>query len=88
MAIFAYILIGIVVGVIVRITLPPAPQVGFWGSVLLGLVGGLFGGLISSPFHGGDVLMSITPLGIVMAVLVATAVTIGVTLFTRRRRFA
>jgi uncharacterized membrane protein YeaQ/YmgE (transglycosylase-associated protein family) len=89
MAIFAYIVIGIIVGVIARIALPPAPQVGFWGSVLLGMVGGIIGGLISSPFQRGiDVLGHVTPGGIALAVIVSTAVTVGVTLITRRRRFA
>lgn len=89
MAIFAYIILGIIVGVIVRITLPPAPQVGFWGSVLLGMVGGLIGGLISSPFYrGSDLLAHVTPWGVALAVIVSVAVTVGVTLITRRRRFA
>lgn len=89
MAIFAYIILGIVVGVIVRIAMPPAPQVGFWGSVLLGMVGGLVGGLISSPFQrGGTVLDQVSPGGLALAALIATAITVGVTLITRRRRFA
>jgi uncharacterized membrane protein YeaQ/YmgE (transglycosylase-associated protein family) len=89
MAIFAYIVLGIIVGVIVRMVLPPAPQVGFWGSVLLGMVGGIIGGLIHSPFQSGiQVLGRITPGGIALAVLVSTAVTVGVTHITRRRRFA
>jgi uncharacterized membrane protein YeaQ/YmgE (transglycosylase-associated protein family) len=89
MAIFAYIILGIVVGVIVRIAMPPAPQVGFWGSVLLGMVGGLVGGLINSPFqNGGNVLERVTPGGLALAALIATAVTVGATIITRRRRFA
>ena len=89
MAIFAYIVIGIVVGVIVRIALPPAPQVGFWGSVLLGMVGGIIGALINSPFQPGvSVLERVTPGGVALAVLVSAVITVGVTLITRRRRFA
>jgi uncharacterized membrane protein YeaQ/YmgE (transglycosylase-associated protein family) len=87
MSIIAYIITGLIVGVIVRVALPPAPQVGFWGSVLLGMVGGLVGGLLSSALAPNDALSVIHPLGIGLAVIVATMVTVGVTLATRRRRF-
>jgi uncharacterized membrane protein YeaQ/YmgE (transglycosylase-associated protein family) len=87
MEFFAYSIIGLVVGVIVRVALPPAPQVGFLGSVLLGLAGGLAGGLFGSVLAPGSVASRINPMGIVLAIIVATLVTVGVTLATRRRRF-
>ncbi len=87
MTILAYIIVGLIVGVIVRIALPPAPQVGFWGSVLLGMVGGLVGGLFSSALAPNSTFNTISPLGIILAVVLATMVTVGMTLATRRRRF-
>jgi uncharacterized membrane protein YeaQ/YmgE (transglycosylase-associated protein family) len=87
MEFFAYSIIGLVVGVIVRVALPPAPQVGFVGSVLLGLVGGLAGGLFGSMLAPGSVASRIHPLGVTLALILSAAVTIGVTLATRRRRF-
>jgi uncharacterized membrane protein YeaQ/YmgE (transglycosylase-associated protein family) len=86
-AIFAYIVMGLIVGVIVRFALPPAPQVGFWGSVLLGMVGGLIGGILGSTFSPHGMLYSVSPLGIALAVIVSALVTVGLTLATRRRRF-
>ncbi|QRN95719.1 GlsB/YeaQ/YmgE family stress response membrane protein [Archangium violaceum] len=86
-AIFAYIAIGLVVGVIVRIALPPAPQVGFWGSVLLGMVGGLIGGLIGSTLTPNGALYALHPVGVTLAVIISALITVGVTLVTRRRRF-
>jgi uncharacterized membrane protein YeaQ/YmgE (transglycosylase-associated protein family) len=87
MEFFAYSIIGLVVGVIVRIALPPAPQVGFIGSVLLGLVGGLAGGLFGSILAPGSVATRINPMGVALALIFSAVVTIGVTLVTRRRRF-
>jgi uncharacterized membrane protein YeaQ/YmgE (transglycosylase-associated protein family) len=87
MVIIAYIIVGLIVGVIVRVALPPAPQVGFWGSVLLGMVGGIIGGLFSSALAPNQALSTVHPLGITLAVIISTLVTVGVTLATRRRRF-
>jgi len=87
MSIFAYIVMGIIVGVIARTALPPAPQVGFWGSVLLGAAGGIVAGLISSAFAPTSALSVVHPLGLVLAVLLATVLNTGANIVTRRRRF-
>lgn len=87
MAIFAYIVVGLIVGVIVRTALPPAPQVGFWGSALLGMAGGIIGGLVSTIFALGSGFSTVHPLGIVLALVFATVLATGANIVTRRRRF-
>ncbi len=87
MSIFAYIAMGIIVGVIARTALPPAPQVGFWGSVLLGAAGGIVAGLIGSAVAPGTGLTVVHPLGLVLAVILSTGLNTGANIVTRRRRF-
>ncbi|MFE8595400.1 hypothetical protein KYC5002_41415 [Archangium violaceum] len=88
MAIYAYALIGIIVGILARIALPPTRSVGFVGSALLGGVGGIIGALLSSVFAPGGVTSHIQPLGVVVAIVFAALVSIGVIVGTRNRRFA
>jgi uncharacterized membrane protein YeaQ/YmgE (transglycosylase-associated protein family) len=87
MAIFAYMLVGLIVGILVRVAMPATRFVGFWGSLLLGMAGGIIGGLISSVFNPEEVLSRVHPLGIVLAVIVSALVSIGLILATRRRVF-
>ncbi|HEX8819653.1 MAG TPA: GlsB/YeaQ/YmgE family stress response membrane protein [Archangium sp.] len=87
MSVFAYIVVGLIVGVIMRAILPPAPQVGFWGSVLLGSAGGIIAGLISSAFAPSSALSIVHPLGIVLAVILAALLSVGANVVTHRRRF-
>jgi uncharacterized membrane protein YeaQ/YmgE (transglycosylase-associated protein family) len=88
MAIYAYALIGLIVGILARIALPPTRTVGFVGSALLGGVGGIIGALLSSMFAPVGVTSSIHPLGIVLAIVVSALVSIGVIVGTRNRHFA
>lgn len=88
MTIYAYALIGLIVGILARVALPSTRLVGFWGSLLLGALGGVIGALIASVIIPGGVTSHLHPLGIVLAIIVSALVSIGVTLFTRNRRFA
>lgn len=88
MAFFAYALIGLIVGILARIALPPTRLVGFVGSALLGAVGGVIGALLSTVFAPVGVTTRVHPLGIVLAILVSALVTIGLIIVTRNRRFA
>jgi len=86
MSVFAYIVIGLVVGLVARVTLPPLRHIGFWSMLLLGMVGGLVGGLFSSMLLGNDDVYSrVHPVALAIALLFAAAATIGVTLLSRRR---
>lgn len=88
MTIYAYALIGLIVGILARVALPATRLVGFWGSVLLGALGGVIGALIASVFIPGGVTSRLHPLAIVLAIVVSALVAVGVTLFTRYKRFA
>ena len=84
MAIFAYMFFGIIVGVIARLAMPASRLMGFWRSALLGAVGGLFGGLISSTLAPRESLSTFSPLGFVLAAILAVVLSVGVTLFHQR----
>lgn len=85
MAIFAYVLFGVVVSVIARIAMPASRLLSFWRSALLGAVGGMVGGLISSTVAPRQSLSSFNPLGFVLAAILAVALTVGVAIFHQRR---
>ncbi|MCY1074711.1 GlsB/YeaQ/YmgE family stress response membrane protein [Archangium lansingense] len=88
MAIYAYALIGLIVGILARIALPASRSVGLIGSALLGALGGVVGALLSSIFTPGVVTTRLEPLAIVMAIIVAALVSIGIIVGTRNKRFA
>ncbi|PTL82268.1 GlsB/YeaQ/YmgE family stress response membrane protein [Vitiosangium sp. GDMCC 1.1324] len=88
MAIYAYALIGFILGIIARVALPSTRLVGFWGSALLGAAGGVIGALIASIFIPGGVTTGIQPLGVVLAIIGSALVSVGVIVFTRNKRFA
>ncbi|MFY0525617.1 hypothetical protein ACN28I_21575 [Archangium gephyra] len=88
MAIYAYALVGMLVGLLARVILPPTRLVGFWGSLLLGGIGGLLGGVFSSMLAPVGVTERVHPLGIAMALIVSALVSLGVMIVTRNKRFA
>lgn len=88
MTIYAYALIGLIVGILARVALPPTRLVGFWGSVFLGALGGVIGALIASAFTPVGTTSGLQPLAIVLSIVVAALVSIAVTLYTRARHFA
>ncbi|QRK12875.1 GlsB/YeaQ/YmgE family stress response membrane protein [Archangium violaceum] len=88
MAIYAYALIGLIVGIIARAILPSTRLVGLWGSALLGGAGGIIGGLISSAIAPVSATSTVHPLGIVLAVIVSALVSVGLIVITRNKRFA
>lgn len=88
MAIYAFALIGLIVGILARIALPASRSVGLVGSALLGALGGVVGALISSIFVPLGATTSMHPLPIVMSIVVSALVSIGVIVGTRNRRFA
>jgi len=67
MAILSWIVFGFFVGLIARALYPGRQTMGFMGTILLGIVGSLVGGLISwavaggpeGAFHGAGWIMSI-----------------------------
>jgi uncharacterized membrane protein YeaQ/YmgE (transglycosylase-associated protein family) len=86
MSVFAYIIVGLLVGLAARVALPTPRQIGFWSLLLLGMVGGLVGGLFSSMLLGNDEVYSrVHPVALAVSLLFAAAATVGVTLMSRRR---
>jgi uncharacterized membrane protein YeaQ/YmgE (transglycosylase-associated protein family) len=86
MSVFAYIIVGLVVGLVARVALPALRNIGFWSMLLLGMVGGLAGGLFTSMLLGNDdVYSQAHPVALVASLLFAAAATVGLTLVTRRR---
>jgi uncharacterized membrane protein YeaQ/YmgE (transglycosylase-associated protein family) len=88
MAIYAYALIGLIVGILARIALPASRSVGLVGSALLGALGGVIGALIGSIFAPVGATTRMEPLSIVLAIVVSALVAVGVTVVTRNKRFA
>ena len=64
-----YALIGLIVGILARVALPPTRLVGFWGSVFLGALGGVIGALIASVFIPGGPTSGLHPLAIVLSLV-------------------
>jgi uncharacterized membrane protein YeaQ/YmgE (transglycosylase-associated protein family) len=85
MAIFVYTFIGLVIGVLSFVAMPATRPVGLWGSVLLGCLGGTFGGLIGTAIAPTTMSTSVSPLGIVLAVVGSLLVSVGVNLVIRNR---
>jgi uncharacterized membrane protein YeaQ/YmgE (transglycosylase-associated protein family) len=88
MGIIAYIIIGCIVGIIGRATLPIPRQMGFWSMLLLGMVGGIVGGLIGAVVNPYQALYGLNPTALVASVIGAILVVVGMTLITRRRWLA
>src|SRR3954452_13947490 len=70
MGIIAFIIIGLIAGLIARAILPGRQSMGLLATTLLGMAGSLIGGLIGSLFNRGDGrLFDLRPSGIIMSVI-------------------
>ena len=72
MGIVAWLLIGLVAGLIARALVPGRDRMGIGGTLILGLVGSLLGGLIANMIAGRG--MDFTPAGLIGSILGAVAV--------------
>ena len=85
MGIIAFIIIGLVAGLIARAIMPGKQSMGLVATTILGMIGSLVGGLIGSAFNrGGDGGM-LQPAGLILSVLGAFAVLFLYSLATGRR---
>jgi uncharacterized membrane protein YeaQ/YmgE (transglycosylase-associated protein family) len=85
MGIIAWIVFGLIVGIVAKFLMPGRDPGGFVVTILLGIVGAIFGGFLGRlvGWYGpGD------PVGFVMAVLGAIALLIAYRLIARRTRQA
>jgi uncharacterized membrane protein YeaQ/YmgE (transglycosylase-associated protein family) len=85
MGIFAFIIIGLIAGLIARAILPGRQSMGLIATTLLGMVGSLVGGLIGSLFARDGRLFDVHPTGILMSVIGSIVVLLLVGATGRRR---
>jgi uncharacterized membrane protein YeaQ/YmgE (transglycosylase-associated protein family) len=69
----AFLLIGLVAGLLARALLPGRQGMGLLATTLLGMAGSLIGGLLGSLFPGGQPF-ALQPSGILMSVLGAVLI--------------
>ena len=83
MGIIAWIVFGLIVGVVAKFLMPGRDPGGFEVTILLGIVGAIVGGFLGRAvgWYGPD-----DPAGFVMAVLGAMVLLIGYRLIARRPR--
>ena len=85
MGIIAFIVVGLIAGLIARAILPGRQSMGLLATTLLGMVGSLLGGLIGSLFRRDGRLFDLHPSGILMSVVGAIVVLLLVGAAGRRR---
>jgi uncharacterized membrane protein YeaQ/YmgE (transglycosylase-associated protein family) len=85
MGIIAFIIIGLIAGLIARAILPGRQSMGLVATTLLGMVGSLIGGLIGSLFRRDGQLFDLHPTGILMSVVGSIVVLLLVGAAGKRR---
>lgn len=85
MGIIAFIIIGLIAGLIARAILPGRQSMGLLATTLLGMVGSLVGGLIGSLFVRDGRLFDLHASGLLMSVVGAIVVLLLVGATGRRR---
>lgn len=87
MGILAFIVIGLLAGLVARAVIPGRQAMGLLATILLGMVGSLVGGLIGSLFSRAPAF-AIRPAGILMSIVGAIIVLLLWGYATRRRAHA
>lgn len=82
MGIIAWIIVGLVAGVIARALAPGRDPMGIFGTIVLGLAGSVPGGLVGTLLDAGD--QDFTPAGIIGSILGAIVVLIAYRAYARR----
>jgi len=85
MGILAFIIIGLLAGLIARAIMPGNQSMGLVATTLLGMVGSLVGGLIGSLFSRSGRIFDLHPTGIILSVVGALLVLFLVGFSGRRR---
>jgi uncharacterized membrane protein YeaQ/YmgE (transglycosylase-associated protein family) len=87
MGLIAFLLFGLVIGLIARAIMPGKQSMGLIATALIGMAGSFVGGLVGSLIHGGRMLEFHTS-GIIGSILGALLVMFVVGLGTRHRAVA
>ncbi|HYV49920.1 MAG TPA: GlsB/YeaQ/YmgE family stress response membrane protein [Myxococcaceae bacterium] len=85
MGILAFIIIGLLAGLIARAIMPGNQSMGLVATTLLGMVGSLVGGLIGSLFNRSGRLFDLHPTGVILSVVGAILVLFLMGFSGRRR---
>lgn len=74
MGIIAFIIIGLIAGLIARAIMPGRQSMGLVATTLLGMVGSIVGGLIGSLFSPNRRVFDLQPSGIILSIVGALIV--------------
>lgn len=74
MGLIAFIIIGLLAGLIARAVMPGNQSMGLLATTLLGMVGSVVGGLIGSLFNSDGQVLALRPSGLIMSVVGALIV--------------
>jgi uncharacterized membrane protein YeaQ/YmgE (transglycosylase-associated protein family) len=85
MGIVAFIVIGVVAGLIARALVPGNQNMGLIATAILGVVGSFVGGLIATLFRSNGRALDLHPTGLLFSVIGAMAVLMLVGLANGRR---
>ena len=86
MSIIAFIIIGLLAGLIARAIMPGRQNMGLIATTLLGMAGSLLGGFVGSLFRTDGRMWDLHPTGLIMSVVGALLVLFIVGLAGRGRR--
>ena len=86
MGIIAFLVIGLIAGLLARALMPGNQSMGLLATTLLGIAGSFVGGLVSSLFRHDGRVFDLHPTGILMSVLGAMLLLFLVGMAGRRRR--
>ena len=78
-----WLLVGLIAGAIARLVVPGRDPLGFFGTILLGLVGSVVGGFVADLLTAGN--DDFNPAGIIGSILGAIAALLIYRLVMRRR---
>jgi uncharacterized membrane protein YeaQ/YmgE (transglycosylase-associated protein family) len=86
MGIIAFLVVGLIAGLIARALMPGNQSMGLIATTLLGVAGSFVGGFIGSLFRSDGRIFDLHPSGLLFSVLGAMAVLFLVGMAGRRRR--
>ncbi len=85
MGIIAYLIIGLVAGLIARALMPGKGSMGYLGTTALGIVGSFVGGMLGALINANGKYLAIGPSGLIFSILGAMGV-LALVGFTAGRR--
>jgi uncharacterized membrane protein YeaQ/YmgE (transglycosylase-associated protein family) len=88
MGIIAFLVIGLIAGLIARALLPGNPSMGLLATTLLGIAGSFVGGFIGSLFYTNGHVWDLHPSGLLFSVIGSMLVLLLVGLAGRSRRIS